>query len=64
MNRPRFIIVYYIGGATFEEAEIVTQMNKHFGKQTDIVLGSGKMLNSKSFLENVKKAYGRHVFRD
>merc|ERR1712244_99430 len=55
-QQPRFIIVYYIGGATFEEAEIVTQMNKHFGKQTDIVLGSGKMLNSKSFLENVKKA--------
>ena len=59
--RPRHIIIYFIGGATFEEAEVVSQLNKHFGKQTDITLGTGTIHNSKSFLNDIKKTYGRNI---
>jgi len=60
-QQPRHIIIYFVGGATFEEAEVVSQLNKHFGKQTDIVLGTGTIHNSKSFLQDIKKTYGRNI---
>lgn len=61
LRQPQYIIIYYIGGATFEEAEVVSQLNRHFGNQTDIVLGSGMIHNSRSFLDDVKKTYGRNL---
>ena len=61
MDRPRHIIIYFIGGATFEEAETVNQLNKQFGKSTEIVLGSGSIHNSKSFIQDIQKTYGRNI---
>merc|ERR1712130_738430 len=61
-QQPKHIIIYFIGGATFEEAETVAQMNKHFGDKTQIVLGTGKMHNSHSFIKDIQKAYGRNIF--
>jgi len=61
-QQPKHIIIYFIGGATFEEAETVAQFNKQFGDKTQIVLGSGKMHNSQSFIADIQKAYGRNIF--
>merc|ERR1712129_203639 len=62
LRQPKHIIIYFIGGATFEEAETVAQFNKQFGDKTQIVLGSGKMHNSQSFISDIQKAYGRNLF--
>eukprot|EP01083_Nonionella_stella_P291090 990528_1 len=64
LRRPRYIMIYFVGGATFEEAETVTQLNKEFGKDTDIVLGTGMIHNSRSFLRDVKTTYGRNIIYD
>merc|ERR1711920_229823 len=60
-QQPRHIIIYFIGGATFEEAETVNQLNRHFGKQTEVVLGSGTIHNSKSFIRDIQQTYGRNI---
>merc|ERR1712244_9844 len=62
LRQPKHIIIYYIGGATFEEAETVARLNERFGDKTQIVLGTGKMHNSHSFIKDIQKAYGRNIF--
>ena len=45
-----------MGGATFEEALTVTNLNEKY-KDVRIVLGGPSMHNSKSFLNDVKKTF-------
>ena len=45
-----------MGGATFEEALAVSQLNRKY-KDVRIVLGSGFMHNSKSFLNDIQKTF-------
>jgi vacuolar protein sorting-associated protein 45 len=66
MRRPQDIIVFMIGGATYEESLAVHQLNKNnFGVR--IVLGGTNIHNSNSFFEHVKQAMQgvprRHIRR-
>ncbi|GAA5915328.1 hypothetical protein JCM8208_001699 [Rhodotorula glutinis] len=71
MSRPQDIIVFIVGGTTFEEARHVAQLNERFaagqglaggGPQsmvppgTRVVLGGTCVHNSRSFLEMVRDA--------
>ncbi|XP_077446023.1 vacuolar protein sorting-associated protein 45 isoform X2 [Stigmatopora argus] len=51
-DRPQDVIVFVIGGATYEEALCVYNMNRNT-PGVRIVLGGSSMLNTKSFLEEV-----------
>ena len=53
--RPQDIIVFIIGGATYEESLAVHQLNKNnFGVR--IVLGGTTIHNSNSFFEEIQQA--------
>lgn len=65
--RPQNIIVFIIGGATYEESLTVHTLNKTF-PGVNIILGGTTIHNSKSFLEEVDFAmmneprkYTRHI---
>jgi vacuolar protein sorting-associated protein 45 len=62
--RPQDIIVFIVGGATYEEALTVHQMNMEY-PGVRIVLGGTTIHNSPSFIEEVKIATrGRHRMRN
>lgn len=55
MRRPQDIIVFIVGGATYEESLTVHQLNKNnFGVR--IVLGGTAIHNSNSFFEEIHQA--------
>ncbi|PNF35932.1 Vacuolar protein sorting-associated protein 45 [Cryptotermes secundus] len=55
MRRPQDVIVFMIGGATYEESLAVHQLNKNnFGVR--IVLGGTTIHNSSSFFKDVEQA--------
>ncbi|KAA8914847.1 Sec1-like protein [Sphaerosporella brunnea] len=51
-EKPQDIIVFIVGGATYEEAKLVAQINAT-APGIRIVLGGTTMLNSSSFLEEI-----------
>jgi len=54
-ERPREIIVFVIGGATYEESLAIHNLNKSLSN-VDIILGSSCVHNTSSFLEEVLSA--------
>ena len=57
--KPREVIVYIIGGSTYEESLIVHNLNNNVlpnPSGTSILLGSCTVHNMNSFLEEVKQA--------
>lgn len=54
-DKPQDIIVFMIGGATYEEAKMVAQINANL-PGVRVVLGSTMMHNSKTFLDEVDDA--------
>eukprot|EP00298_Acanthocystis_sp_HF-20_P022499 c30459_g1_i1.p1 GENE.c30459_g1_i1~~c30459_g1_i1.p1 ORF type:complete len:583 (+),score=208.00 c30459_g1_i1:32-1750(+) len=56
-NRPQEIIIFYVGGTTYEEALTVELFNKSSAGMK-IVLGGTTIHNSKSFLSGIKPALG------
>lgn len=54
-ERPREIIVFVVGGATYEESLAIHQLNQSL-PTTQIVLGSSSVHNMSSFLEEVRQA--------
>ena len=56
-DRPQDIIVFMIGGATYEEAKMVAQINAS-SPGTRVVLGGTTIHNSATFLEEVEDAVG------
>lgn len=54
-DKPQDIVVFIIGGATYEEAKMVAQMNASF-PGVRIVLGATMMHNSTTFLDEVNDA--------
>ncbi|RVE47892.1 hypothetical protein evm_007406 [Chilo suppressalis] len=54
-RRPQDIIVFIVGGATYEEAYCVHQINQAY-PGVKVVLGGTTIHNSTSFLEEVKSA--------
>ncbi|KAK7877991.1 hypothetical protein WMY93_031337 [Mugilogobius chulae] len=57
-DRPQDVIVFLIGGATYEEALSVYNLNRNC-PGVRIVLGGSHVHNTKSFLEEVKSATGQ-----
>eukprot|EP01033_Poteriospumella_lacustris_P009623 gene9623-6887_t len=57
-TRPTEIIVFVVGGTTYEEAAKVAEFN-NANPGMRVLLGGSCILNSKAFLEEVQKAYGR-----
>lgn len=59
-ERPQQIFVFMVGGATFEEARIVAEMNDAFqaghGSGVQVILGSTAIHNSKTFLNDIYDA--------
>jgi hypothetical protein len=53
-DKPQDIIVFMVGGATYEEAKMVAQVNAS-SPGARVVLGGTGMLNSGSFLESVEE---------
>ena len=56
-ERPQDIIVFMCGGATYEEAKLVAQVNAST-PGVRVVFGGTRMLNSTSFLEEVDDVVG------
>ncbi|XP_044127809.1 vacuolar protein sorting-associated protein 45 [Bufo gargarizans] len=54
-DRPQDIIVFMVGGATYEEAQLVYNLNR-MTPGVRIVLGGTTIHNTKSFLEEVQAA--------
>lgn len=54
-ERPQDIIVFMVGGATYEEARLVAEINAST-PGVRIVLGSTSMINSKSFLDTIENS--------
>lgn len=57
-DKPQDIIIFMIGGATYEEAKIVAQVNAGF-PGVRIVLGATTIHNTSTFLEEVDDAVNR-----
>ena len=55
--RPAEVVVYIAGGATYEEATKVAELNASGGVQ--VVLGGSYVHNSGTFLEDLDDAFGR-----
>eukprot|EP01135_Chromosphaera_perkinsii_P002007 Nk52_evm54s215 gene=Nk52_evmTU54s215 len=60
-DRPQEIIVFFIGGATYEEAQIVSAMN-NANPGVRIVLGGTTIHNCKSFLQEAQRSAVGKVF--
>ena len=54
-DKPQDIVVFMVGGATYEEAKMVAQINAS-SPGVRIVLGSAGVLNSTSYLDAVEEA--------
>jgi vacuolar protein sorting-associated protein 45 len=54
-DKPQDIIVFMIGGATYEEAKMVAQVNAS-SPGVRVVLGGTSIHNSASFLDEVEEA--------
>lgn len=48
---PREVIVFFIGGTTFEEAKAVADWNHKNGAAMRVVLGGSGVLNSRQFMD-------------
>jgi vacuolar protein sorting-associated protein 45 len=53
--KPQDVLVFIIGGVTYEEAKFVAQMNES-GQGCHITLGGTTILNSKDFVSDLTKA--------
>lgn len=53
---PKVIIVFIVGGATFEEAAKVAEWNASPDRSTRVLLGGSCIPNSTSFLAEVAEA--------
>ena len=54
-DKPQDIIIFIVGGATYEEAKMVAQVNAS-SPGVRVVLGATSIHNSKTFLEEVEDA--------
>ena len=51
---PKDIIMYVLGGATYEEAKAVEDYNRENGMGIKVLLGGSTMLNSQDFIAEIK----------
>ncbi|KAA8909903.1 hypothetical protein TRICI_004340 [Trichomonascus ciferrii] len=57
-ERPQDIVVFTIGGVTYEEARLVAEMNATT-KGVRVILGGTSILNTQSFLSNLRNAFNK-----
>ncbi|GHJ83888.1 hypothetical protein NliqN6_0290 [Naganishia liquefaciens] len=55
-QRPQDIIVFMLGGTTYEESRTVALLNQQLAGQTRIIIGGSYVHNSKSFLDMLSNA--------
>ena len=53
--RPQDIVVFVVGGATYEEAFAIHELNEDATFGARIVLGGSTVLNAKSFLAELSR---------
>jgi vacuolar protein sorting-associated protein 45 len=53
-QRPRQVIVFFVGGATFEEAYTVARINREF-PGVSVILGGSTIHNAQSFLADIQR---------
>ncbi len=56
-DKPQDIVIFMVGGATYEEAKMVAQVNAS-SPGVRVVLGGTRIHNSATFLEEVEDAVG------
>jgi vacuolar protein sorting-associated protein 45 len=56
-DKPQDIIIFVVGGATYEEAKMIAQVNAS-SPGVRVVLGATRIHNSATFLEEVEDAVG------
>lgn len=56
-DKPQDIIIFIVGGATYEEAKMIAQVNAS-SPGVRVVLGATRIHNSATFLEEVEDAVG------
>ncbi|ODV88232.1 hypothetical protein CANARDRAFT_192865 [[Candida] arabinofermentans NRRL YB-2248] len=52
---PQEIVVYFVGGVTYEEARLIAELNRN-NASLKIVLGSTNIVNSSKFISNLKRS--------
>ncbi|ORX98635.1 Sec1-like protein [Basidiobolus meristosporus CBS 931.73] len=57
-DKPQDIIIFMIGGATYEEAKLIAQLNSSI-QGVRMVLGGTTIHNSDSFINEIREAYSR-----
>jgi vacuolar protein sorting-associated protein 45 len=56
IDRPQRIVVFMIGGATYEESLAVYSLNKSYANQVQIILGATQVHNFSSYLQEITNA--------
>lgn len=57
-ERPQDVVVFTIGGVTYEEARLVAEMNATT-KGVRVIFGGTSILNTHSFLSNLRNAFNK-----
>lgn len=57
-QQPREVIVFIVGGVTYEEAAKVAELNSSSSSDFHVLLGGSYVHNSTSFLDDLASAYG------
>lgn len=57
-ERPREVFVFMVGGATYEEAALVSQLNAQNEAGVRFLLGGTFVHNSRSFLDELSRMAG------
>jgi len=57
-DRPQDVIIFFVGGATYEEAKLVAQMNSTW-QGVRFLLGGTTVHNSQSFLRELATTMSR-----
>lgn len=58
--KPREVIVFMVGGVTYEEATKVAELNASANSGLKVILGGSYVHNSTSFLDDLVDAYGSY----
>jgi vacuolar protein sorting-associated protein 45 len=59
MSLPQEILIFMVGGVTYEESTQVSKFNQANSGKVRVILGGSTVHNSTSFLEELKQIYGR-----
>lgn len=58
---PKDVIVFMVGGTTYEEAKAVQEFNEREDSQMRIIIGGTTILNSRQFIDGIKMSQGQRL---